>query len=429
MFTNSQDYNKDLFGFLQQSPTAFHTTRTIQKRLVKAGFKELDESKGWKLKPENGYFVVRDNSAICAFTLGKKQIPSDGFRMTASHNDSPGLQIKPVAAIESPPYLQLGVEVYGSPLLHQWFDRDLGLAGRVCAKTNAESYQEFLIDFKRPLLTIPTVAIHLDREANTSKSIDKQKLLPPLLAQKIGDQLPNFHEILLQRIKKQYPKPKISKILSFDLFCYDSQAPAFLGLNNEFIAAGRLDNQLSCHAGVMALCQSSGTMNSMFICTNHEENGSTSVSGANSSFVTDIFSRIIPDPEQRYISLRNSFLVSMDNAHGVHPNYMELSDPNHSVNLNEGLVIKINANQRYATNSRSSARFKLIAEKAGVPVQEFVMRSDMPCGSTVGPMTAAKLGVDTIDIGVPTFGMHSIREITGSSDPYMLYQTIIEFLQ
>lgn len=429
MFTNAQEYNKDLFRFLQQSPTAFHATQIIQNRLLKAGFKELYENERWKLKSAKGYFVVRENSAICAFTLGKKQNPEDGFKMTASHNDSPGLQIKPVATVASPPYMQLGVEVYGGPLLHQWFDRDLGLAGRVCAKTSNESYQEFLIDFKRPLLTIPTVAIHLDRDANTEKSIDKQKLLPPLFAQKISEQLPDFHQVLLQRTKEQHPKAKISRILSFDLFCYDSHAPAFLGLNEEFIAAGRLDNLLSCHAATIALCENCGPMNNMFICTNHEENGSTSTSGANGSFVADIFARLLPDPEQRQISLRNSFLVSMDNAHAVHPNYTEKSDPNHSVNLNEGVVIKINANQRYATNSRSSARFKLIAEKANVPVQEFVMRSDMPCGSTVGPMTAAKLGVETIDVGAPTFGMHSIREITGSSDPYMLYQAIAEFLQ
>lgn len=429
MLTNSQDYNKDLFRFLQQSPTAFHATESIRKKLVKAGFKELDERKKWKLEKGNDYFVVRENSAICAFTLGKNQTLEDGFRMTASHNDSPGLQIKPAAAVDSPPYLQLGVEVYGSPLLHQWFDRDLGLAGRVCAQTGDDTYQEFLIDFNRPLLTIPTVAIHLDREANTNKSIDKQKLLPPLFAQNIGNQLPNIHNVLQERIKKQYPKSTISKILSFDLFCYDCQPPAFLGLESEFIAAGRLDNQLSCHAATTAVCNSSRSMNNLFICTNHEENGSTSTSGANSSFITDIFSRILPEPEQRHISFRNSFLISMDNAHAVHPNYKEKSDPNHSVNLNEGVVIKINANQRYATSSRSSARFKLIAEKAGVPVQEFVMRSDMPCGSTVGPMTAAKLGVETIDVGAPTFGMHSIREVTGSEDPFLLYQTIAEFLQ
>lgn len=428
-YGNEQDFNSNLFEFLSNSPTAFHVTANVKSILQSAGYTELDEKSRWKVQPGKGYFVEREESALVAFTLGTSQKLSDGFRMIASHADSPGLQVKPCADVHSPPYLQLGVEVYGGPLLHQWFDRDLSLAGRVSCKISDTRCQEYLIDFGRPLLTIPSIAIHLDREANNAKPIDKQKLLPPVISQSFDDQITDFQAILLEQIKRQYPDEDIISILGHDLYCYDCQPPSCLGAGNEFIAAGRLDNQLSCHASATALAESLGIQNSMIICSNHEENGSTSTTGAQGSLLSDILERLLPAPEDRQICLRNSFLISADNAHAVHPNYKEKSDPGHTVSLNEGIVIKINANQRYATNSRTAARFKMIADKAGVAVQEFVMRSDMPCGSTVGPLTAAKLGIETIDIGAPTFGMHSIRELTGRKDAYALYRLLSYWLQ
>lgn len=422
-------YNSDLFEYLNSSPTPFHAVGSMRSKLAKAGMTELYENQPWSLESGKSYFVIRENSALIAFTLGSNENRSDGFRMIATHGDSPCLQVKPAAGVSSPPYLQLGVEVYGGPLLNQWFDRDLSLAGRVCCATSTDSFSEYLIDFSRPLLTIPSLAIHLDREANEGRPFDKQKFLPPLLAQTFTGQLPDFHKILEKQLSSQYPEADIVDILGFDLFCYDFHPAAYIGSDNEFIAGGRLDNLLSCHAAVTALCKAETETNALFICTNHEENGSTSTTGAHSSFITDIFGRICSDPEQKQIALRNSFLISVDNAHATHPNFKEKSDPNHNVELNGGPVIKVNANQRYASNSRTSARLKLLAKKANVPVQEFVMRSDMPCGSTVGPMTAAKLGVETIDIGAPTFSMHSIRELTGSKDPYLLHEIISEFLK
>ena len=426
MFTDSASYNRDLFAFLNESPTAFQVVETIKKHLTDASFTVLDETGTWDLKPGGRYIVIRENSSLIAFSLSQNGSTA-GFNMVASHSDSPGLQLKPVAGVEKKPYLQLGVEVYGGPLLNQWFDRDLSIAGRVSMEDGGGGYKEYLLDFKRPLITIPTLAIHLDRSANEKKSVDKQKDLQPILAQIVDDQLPDFSAIIRDQLVHQYPEETFGELISFDLFCYDCQPPAHIGLNREFISGPRLDNQLSCHAATRAIAESSADVSNMFICYNHEENGSNSSTGAHSSFLSDTLTRIIPDQEKRLIALRHSLLISADNAHAVHPNFTEKSEPNHRVDLNSGVVLKINANQRYSTNCRTSAQFKLLAKAAGVAVQEFVMRSDMPCGSTVGPITAAKLGVETVDVGAPTFCMHSIRELTGSEDPYMMYRVLRKF--
>lgn len=352
----------------------------------------------------------------------------NGFRLLATHCDSPGLQIKPRAEVNSPPYLQLGVEVYGGPLLNTWFDRDLSIAGAICYLDNLGKIHEKLVDFQRSLLVIPSLAIHFDREANTNKSVDAQKHLPPLFAQIINEKLPDLTEILKDQLINQYPGSSTQEILGFDLFCYDMQPPTILGYTKDFISSGRLDNLLSCHIALTALQQTGTRRNTMLLCANHEENGSTSTIGAHGSFINDIFARLLPESENRQIALRNSFLISLDNAHAVHPNFKDKSDPAHTVTLNGGPVIKINANQHYATSGRSAAVIKILARDAGVPVQEFVMRSDLPCGSTIGPMTAAKLGIATVDIGAPTLAMHSIRELTGNRDPHLLYLVVSEFL-
>ncbi len=428
MIENAEQYNSGLFEYLNNSPTAFHAVSEIRNSLAAQGWIELQENTVWQLQNGKSYFVVRENCALVAFTLGSEERIEQGFRIIGSHSDSPGLQLKPHAGVESAPYLQLGVEIYGGPLLNPWFDRDLSLAGRVCCSDNDNNLLDYIIDFKHPLLTIPSLAIHFDREANNGRAIDKQKFLPPLLAQEISGQLPEFSHILKKQITSQYPKAEIKEILGFDLFCYDFQKAGYIGIHNDFIASGRLDNLLSCHVGMMAMCAAGTKRNTLFICTNHEENGSTSTTGAHSSFIENILERISPMPESRQIALRNSFFISIDNAHAVHPNFRDKSEPNHDVILNGGPVIKFNANQRYATNSRSAALFKIFASETEIPVQEFVMRTDMPCGSTIGPMTAAKLGVETIDIGAPTLSMHSIRELTGASDPFMMFKVVSSFL-
>ena len=423
-----QEHNRDLFAFLDGCPTAFHATEMIRRRLLRAGMTELQENQRWQLKPGHCYFTVRENAALAAFSVGASEGPTDGFRMLATHGDSPGLQIKPQAAVATPPYLQLGVEIYGGPLLGTWFDRELSLAGRVSCLGGNDTIEEFLIDFRRPLMVVPSLAIHFDREANNGRAIDKQKFMPPLLAQALTDQLTNFPEIIMAQLHRQYPQSNVRELLGFDLFCYDPHPAAHFGLDDEFISAGRLDNLLSCHAATTAMTAVDGQRNTMFFCANHEENGSLSSTGAHGSLLSDLFARLLPDHEERQIALRNSFLLSVDNAHATHPNFKDKSDPQHTVHLNAGPVLKINANQRYATNSRSTALCKLLARDSDVPLQEFVMRSDLPCGSTIGPMTAAALGVETVDIGAPTLGMHSIREVTGYRYPHLLSQLLRGFL-
>lgn len=423
-------FTADLFRFLQASPTSFHAIDTMRQGCRAMGMTELSENETWgKLTAGKSYYLVRDHGALIAFCLGATAQHGDGFRLLATHCDSPALQIKPRAeVVNASPYLQLAVEVYGGPLLNTWFDRDLSLAGRVCFLDYQGVLKEVLVDFSRPFLIIPSLAIHFDREANSQKSVDAQKHLPPVLAQLHHDKPASFNEIVMGQLKRQYPDEQAREIISFDLFCYDPQPPAILGYGEEFISGGRLDNLLSCHAALTAMGEAGNCQNTMLLCANHEENGSTSAVGAHGSFALDVLARLLPEEEDRQITLRNSFLLSLDNAHAIHPNFKDKADPGHMVQLNGGPVLKLNANQRYATSARSAAVVKVLAREANVPIQEFVMRSDLPCGSTIGPITAAKLGITTADIGAPTLAMHSIREMTGSRDPYLLYQLVRHFL-
>lgn len=423
------DFNKNLFAFLFASPTPFHAVANMKQYLLQHGFGQLYETDRWQLDQGRSYFLCRDDGAIIAFTLGSAETVEQGFRMLGAHTDSPCLQIKPRAEVRTGSFLQLGVEVYGGSLLAPWFDRDLSLAGRVCCEMADGSLAVLLLNFFRPLLTIPSIAIHLDREVNKNGGINQQKHLPPIICQSVEQQLPDLQAILMDQIKLEHPDSQVSGILSFDLFCYDFQQPVYTGIKEEFISSARLDNLLSCHAGMTALATAEKTGNHLLFCANHEENGSTSASGANSSLLESVLQRIIPDAVARRIAISNSFLISMDNAHATHPNFTEKSDPGHEIQLNKGPVIKLNANQRYATNCITSAIYRQICKQAGVTPQEFVMRSDMPCGSTIGPVTSALLGLRTVDVGAASLAMHSIREHTGAKDPHLLYKTIEQFLK
>jgi len=421
-------YNSTLFDFLEASPTPFHAIEELENNFNANGFIKLQESDSWILEKGKSYYVSRQQGAMIAFTIGEDENETDGFRILTAHSDSPCLQVKPTPDYNKKGYSQLGVEVYGGSLLAPWFDRDLTLAGRVCCKLEDGSLQVFLVNFKRPLLTIPSIAIHLNREANNSSSINKQKDLPPVIGLVSGDVKTDLREMVKEYIDTTFEAGNITQIHSFDLFCVDTQKPSLLGQGNEFISAARLDNLLSAHGCMNAMIQTGKKKNCLFYIANHEENGSMSSTGAQGSFINSVFERIIPNNEKRQRSYSNSLLISVDNAHATHPNAPDTMDPSHDIELNKGVVIKVNANQRYTTNSLSSAIYKDICDEAGVTPQEFVMRSDMPCGSTIGPLTAARLGVQAIDIGAPTLGMHSIRELTGSRDPEMLYQTLVQFL-
>lgn len=422
------EFNQDFFTFLSSSPTAFHATQNIKDALIDKGFNELSEKDCWELKPGNGYFVIRDSGSIISFVIGKDEPLTEGFRLLGGHTDSPCLQLKPLPLNNRNSNISVGVEVYGGPLLATWFDRDLSLAGRVFVKSSAAEMLQLLIDFKEPVLTIPSLAIHLDREANKNRSINAQKDLPPLFGKTSEDVPYDFNKKLTELLRVQHPAIGIEEILSFDIFCYDTQCPTYTGINKEFISAGRIDNLLSCFAALKAIENTDFSKNAMLLCYNHEENGSTSVSGAQSNFVEAVFDRLLPRAEEKRVCFANSFHISMDNAHATHPNATEKTDSQHQIEMNKGVVIKINANQSYASNSFSSSVFKMLCQQANVGIQEFVMRSDLRSGSTIGSMTAAKLGIQTVDVGAPTLGMHSIREITGSNDAYDLYRVANEFL-
>jgi aspartyl aminopeptidase len=290
--------------------------------------------------------------------------------------------------------------------------------GRVCSA---------LVNFERAIAVIPSLAIHLDREANSKRAINAQKDIPPLLMQ-ANDKSTDFRELLLEQLKRQQPNIKAEKILDYELSFYDVQPPAIIGLKEEFIASARLDNLLSCYIGLQSLL-TAGEQNCLLVCNDHEEVGSQSAAGAQGPMLKSVLRRLLASESDFVRTMDCSMMISVDNAHGVHPNFADKHDGNHGPLLNKGAVIKMNANQRYASNSETSSLFRAWCQAAEQPVQAFVVRTDMGCGSTIGPITAGELGVKTVDIGVPTFAMHSIRELAGSQDAYSLYQVLAVFNQ
>jgi aspartyl aminopeptidase len=426
---NQVEFNQGLLQFLVESPTPFHATQSLARRLRAAGFIQLQESDAWNMAVGGRYFVTRNDSSIIAFIYGSDPLPNTGIRMLGAHTDSPCLKVKPRPELNRRGYFQLGVEVYGGALLAPWYDRDLSLAGRVSYRSADDSIASILIDFKQAIAVVPSLAIHLDRDANNNRSINAQKDIVPVLLQLEAEDtpVPDFRQILLKQIQKQHPGLAVAEVLDYELSFYDTQPPALVGLEQEFIASARLDNLLSCYIGLESLLQAGSQVSSLLVCTDHEEVGSASCCGAKGPMLQQFLERLLPDPDKRARLIERSMMVSADNAHGIHPNFMDKHDEKHGPLLNRGPVIKVNANQRYATSSETSALFRLISSKAGVPVQSFVARTDMGCGSTIGPVVASEVGVKTIDVGVPTFAMHSIRELAGTRDAFYLYCIANEF--
>lgn len=416
-------FNQELLQFLSASPSPFHAVTTLAALLSQNGFTRLLEGDKWQLKEGGRYFVTRNNSSIIGFVKGSKSPLENGLRLVGAHTDSPCLMVKPVPEIDMGGYFSLGVEVYGGALLNPWFDRDLSIAGRVVFKTSNGELQQKNIDFKKPIAVIPSLAIHLDREANQSRTVNPQTDIKPILHLSGADRYKNFRELLVD----QCLDGADVEILDYDLYFYDVQEPAQTGLYGDFIASARLDNLLSCFVGAKSLIESDGSQTSLLICSDHEEVGSASACGAQGPMLASLLERLIPDAEERFQVVSRSLLVSTDNAHGIHPNYPMKHDENHGPLLNKGPVIKINARQRYATNSLTSALFRQLAEEVGVSLQAFVARNDMPCGSTIGPITATEVGVPTLDVGVPTFAMHSIRELAGARDAEDLFRVLRHF--
>lgn len=417
--------NQGLIDFLKASPTPFHATASLAQRLEAAGYQRLDERQSWSTAAGGRYYVTRNDSSIIAIQLGKRSVLEAGIRLVGAHTDSPCLRVKPNPELHKQGFWQLGVEVYGGALLAPWFDRDLSLAGRVTFRRDGQVESQ-LIDFRVPIAIIPSLAIHLNRDANQGWAINAQHELPPILAQVAGEAGADFRALLAEQLTLEHDL-NADAVLDYELSFYDTQSAAVIGLNADFIAGARLDNLLSCYAGLQALLSANNDETCVLVCTDHEEVGSCSACGADGPMLEQVLKRLLPEGEDFVRIMQRSLLVSADNAHGVHPNYADKHDANHGPKLNAGPVIKINSNQRYATNSETAGFFRHLCLENEVPVQSFVTRSDMGCGSTIGPITASQLGVPTVDIGLPTFAMHSIRELAGSHDLAHLVKVLSAF--
>lgn len=427
--TSPDDLAQGLIDFLTASPTPFHATAEMARQLQAAGFERLDEADAWQLKPGGRYFLTRNQSSIIGFVYGKSAPLDSGLRLVGAHTDSPCLKVKPRPELLRVNYQQLGVEVYGGALLAPWFDRDLSMAGRVTCLNGAGQLQSALINFVQPVAVIPSLAIHLDRGVNDSRSINAQKDIVPVMMQVPANQANtfDFRELLAQQLRREQPGLTVERVLDYEISLYDTQPAALVGLQQDFVAGARLDNLLSCYLGLQSLLAADNEYSCVLVCTDHEEVGSASACGAKGPMLQQFLERWLPDTETRLRILDRSLMISADNAHGIHPNFMDRHDENHGPLLNAGPVIKINANQRYATASDGSALFRLLCEQQSVPVQQFVARTDMGCGSTIGPIVASEVGVRTLDIGLPTFAMHSIRELVGSRDMAHLYKVFNAF--
>lgn len=423
----SQSFNQGLLAFLAAATTPFHAVAAMVARLEDGGFSRLPADGGWVLQPGQRYFLTRNDSSLVAFVAGTEGDPASGMRMVGAHTDSPCLMVKPSPEKQRSGYFQLGVEVYGGALLNPWFDRDLSLAGRVSFAGDNGRLQTALLDFRRPLAIIPSLAIHLDREANQNRKVNPQTDILPVLALQAGAETPDFRELLRQRLLLEHPQCSVQQVLDYELAFYDTQPASLVGLREEFVASARLDNLLSCFTGLQALLQADGRQSCLLVCNDHEEVGSLSTSGAQGPLLLSTLRRIAGSEAKLLSLVQRSMMISADNAHGVHPNYADRHDDNHGPKLNAGPVIKINANQRYATNSETAGLYRLLAAAEEVPVQTFVVRTDMACGSTIGPITAGGTGIRTLDIGVPTFAMHSIRELAGSEDACNLGRVLRRF--
>ena len=418
----------ELLAFLQASPTPYHATAYLLERFERAGFELLDERAPWQLQAGKAYCVSRADASLVAFRVAD-DLAARGVRLLGAHTDSPCLKVKPHPELDKSACRLLGVEVYGGALLAPWFDRDLSLAGRVSGLNSKGELVSALVDFKEAIAVIPSLAIHLNREVNNGRAINPQKEMNALLHLSSGT-VRSFREILLTQMQREHPSLDVREVLEFNVSFYDVQAPAIVGLEREFLASARLDNLLSCFNGAQALIEASGRETAILICNDHEEVGSRSESGAQGTLLNDVLAHLLPDAAARHQCLRRSLMLSVDNAHAQHPNYADLHDTNHAPMLGAGPVIKFDANQGYATHSSGAAFVRWLARQGEViPLQHFVMRADMRCGSTIGPITATNSGIATVDIGSPQFAMHSCRELASVADVASMQQLLLRFVE
>ncbi len=417
---------RDLLDFIDAAPSPFHVVDEVARRLTGDGFVEVRETDRWPTH-DGGQFLRR-GGALVAWVAGPAPAPT-GFRLVGAHTDSPNLRIKPRPDTGRAGYRQLGVEVYGGALLNSWLDRDLGLSGRVAVR-EVDGVGQRLLRIDRPLLRVPQLAIHLDRDIDQrGLLLNRQTHLSPVWGLGAADE-GSFRRLLANELEIEG-----DEVLAWDVMAHDLSPSTLLGLDEEFISAPRLDDLCSCWAGTVALGRAAkrpGRRTPVLCLFDHEEVGSTSERGAGGPLLIATLERLVAGRGGTGSDLRRalaaSFCASADMAHAVHPNYVERSEPDHQVAINGGPVIKVNTNQRYATDAVGAATFRLACEVAGVPVQDYVNRSDLPCGSTIGPLTAATLGIPTVDVGVAQLAMHSARELTGAADPARFAAALTCFL-
>ncbi|PAA90836.1 hypothetical protein BOX15_Mlig027326g1 [Macrostomum lignano] len=436
------DLSQQLCEFVNRSPSPFHAVAESRRMLEAAGFAQLREDQSWSLRPNQKGFVTRNGSTIFAFATGGKWKPGNGFSIVGAHTDSPCLRLKPVSLRESAgELLQCGVETYGGGLWYSWFDRDLTVAGRVIVRSgsggssDSSRLTERLVNLEAPVFKVPSLAIHLNRTVNDEGfAPNKENHLAPILCRKLAADAsgagtgsdtsapPQRHPVgLLARIAEKLGCQP-ADILDWDLYLADTQPAAVTGLNGDFVSSPRLDNLLSCYSALTALIEAPGLEsdpNCRVVCLyDHEEIGSESAQGAGSALTLHFLRRLSQGAEFE-TAVPKSLLVSADVAHAVHPNYEEKHERKHRPSLFGGVVIKENANQRYATNCLTSSLLRecLRLSDPAAQLQDFVIRQDMACGSTIGPILAAKVGLPTIDVGSPIFGMHSIRETGAAAAP------------
>jgi aspartyl aminopeptidase len=414
------DHVADLAAFLNAAPSSHHAAAEGARRLAAAGFAEQQESDGWNSEP-GGHYLVRDG-ALIAWRVPDSARSLTPFRILGSHTDATGFTLKPRPDVSAYGWQQVSLEIYGAPLLNSWLDRELGLAGRLVLSDGTTSLVR-----TEAIMRIPQLAIHLDRSVNDEGlRLDKQTHTQPVWS--VGH--PEIH--VLDHVA-QAAGCSVGDIDGYDLRAYDTAAPAVFGPHQEFFAAGRLDNLSSMHASVTALINADGgDVIQMVAAFDHEELGSASRSGASGPVLADVVTRISSGLgatlDERYRSLAQSFCLSADTGHAIHPNYSRRHDPVNQPILNSGPLLKINANQRYATDGRSAALWRRICRAAGIRTQEFVSNNAVPCGSTIGPLTATRLGIATVDVGIPTLSMHSARELAGTEDPLALTRAMEVFL-
>lgn len=411
---------QDLLAYLAASPTPMHCVAESARRLDAAGFKRLDERDSWATIAPGAYYTTTTGTNLIAFVVPEQRT---SFHIVGAHTDSPNLRLKPNAEYTSEGYAQLGVEVYGGVLLNSWLDRDCGLAGRVFTREG-----EKLVRIDKALLRVAQLAIHLDRDVNDKGLVlNKQDHLAPLFGL-IGTTPAGS----LKKLVADAAQVDADAIIAHELQLFDLTAPSFGGAHDELIFSARLDNQASCHAALTALIQHPHPEERGAIAVvalfDHEEVGSDSVAGAGSAVLPRVLERLIPDREAFHAACARSTCISADMSHAVHPNYASKHEPRHKVQLNGGPVIKTNTNQRYATTATTAAMFAELCSAEGVPVQYYNHRTDLPCGSTIGPITSTLLGIPTVDVGNPMLSMHSARELGGADDPPMMTKVLTRYL-